>query len=110
MVRMGYRFIHGGSILFTHCGRMISHSVWRREKARDSAASHWPDGSETTAPRTISETLAMTGSARPRVAFIQSGKGMVTPALLNSKGRRTRTKNRSNSQGAWGKNQGTRPD
>src|SRR3546814_19828843 len=77
---------------------MISHSVWRREKASDSAASHWPDGSETTAPRTISETLAMTGSARPRGAFIQSGKGIVTQATLNSKGRRHMQKNRRNRQ------------
>src|SRR3546814_696834 len=83
---------------------MISHSVWRREKASDSAASHWPDGSETTAPRTISETLAMTGSARPRVAFIQSGKGIVTPATLNSKGSRNMQKNSSTSQGALRKN------
>ena len=29
---------------FTHCGRMIIHSVRRREKASDSAASHWPKG------------------------------------------------------------------
>src|SRR3546814_8374779 len=82
-------FIHGGSILFTHCGRMISHSVWRREKASDSAASHWPLGSEMTAPRTTSETFAMTGSERPRVAFIQSEKGMVNPASVISKGSRS---------------------
>src|SRR3546814_20761299 len=88
---------------------MISHSVWRREKASDSAASHWPLGSEMTAPRTTSETFAMTGSERPRVAFIQSGKGMVNPASVISKGSRNMQKNSRTSQGAlrktWVKNQ-----
>src|SRR5215471_14579699 len=77
MVRMAYQFIQGGSIRFTHCGRMIFHSVSRREKASDRAASHWAVGIDCTAPRTISATLAMIGSASPSVALIQSGKGIV---------------------------------
>src|SRR5215471_15918849 len=77
MVRIAYQFIHGGSMRFTHWGRMIFHKVWRREKASERAASHWSVGIDWTAPRTISATLAMIGSASPSVALIQSGKGIV---------------------------------
>src|SRR3546814_15987394 len=83
---------------------MISHSVWRREKASGSAASHLPLGSEMTAPRTTSETFAMTGSERSRVVFLQSGKGMVNPASVISKGSRNMQKNSSTSQGTLRKN------
>src|SRR5215467_13811024 len=104
MVRMAYQFIHGGSIRFTHCGRMIFHSVSRREKASDRAASHWAVGIDCTAPRTISATLAMIGSARPNVALIQSGNGTVVLPMLNWKGSRYITKNSSTSHGALRKN------
>ena len=40
IVRIAYQFIHGGSIRFMHCGRMIFHSVCRRENASERAASH----------------------------------------------------------------------
>src|SRR5262252_7439162 len=83
IVRIAYQFIHGGSIGFTHCGRMIFHSVSRREKASERAASHCAVGIDCTAPRTISATLAMIGSARPNVALIQSGKGTVVLPTLN---------------------------
>src|SRR3546814_1954416 len=63
-----------------------------------------------TAPRTTSETFAMTGSERPRVAFIQSGKGMVNPASVISKGSRNMQKNSSTSQGALRKNWVTNQD
>ena len=73
MVRIAYQFIHGGSIRFTHCGTMIIHSVWRRLNASEAADSHWAVGIDWIAPRTISDTFAMTGSASPSVAFDQSG-------------------------------------
>src|SRR6516164_11188366 len=100
MVRMAYQFIHGGSMRFTHCGRMIFHSVSRREKASDRAASHCAVGIDWTLPRTISATLAMIGSASPSVAFIQSGNGMVVLPIVNWNGRRYITKNSSTSHGA----------
>ena len=51
---------------------MIRHIVCRRVKARDSAASHWVLGTERTAPRTISATLAMTGRLKPNVTIQQA--------------------------------------
>src|ERR1700746_2491121 len=88
---------------FTHCGKMIIEIVWRRVKASEAADSHWPDGIDWTAPRTISETLAITGSAKPKVALIQSGTGMVLPKIVNWNGSRYMQKKRSTSQGAWRK-------
>src|SRR5215470_14239610 len=97
-------FIHGGSIRLMHCGSMISHMVWRRVKESDSAASHCVDGMERTAPRTTSATFAITGNAKPTVALIQSGKGMVVLNRVTWKGTRNITKNSSTSQGALRKN------
>src|SRR6266568_7132710 len=79
-------FIQGGSILLMHCGSMISHIIWRRVNDSDSAASHCVDGTERTAPRTTSATFAMTGKAKPTVALIQSGKGMVVLKMVTWKG------------------------
>src|SRR6185312_11162755 len=81
-VRIAYQFIQGGTIRLTHCGRMIIHSVWRRVKARLSEDSHWPPGIERMAPRTISETFAITGRERPIVALIQAGMKSTRPAIL----------------------------
>ena len=94
----------------THCGRMIFHSVCRRENASERAASHCAVGIDCTAPRTISATLAMIGSARPSVALIQSGNGIVTPPTWNSNGIRNITKNSSTSHGALRKNWTTTHD
>ena len=74
---MAYQFIQGGIIRLKHCGRMIRHIVCRRVKARLSEASHCAVGTDCTAPRTISEILAMIGSDRPKTAFIQSGIEMM---------------------------------
>src|SRR6266702_497114 len=97
-------FIQGGSILLMHCGSMISHIIWRRVNDSDSAASHCVDGTERTAPRTTSATFAMTGKAKPTVAWIQSGKGMVVLKMVIWKGTRNITKNNNTSQGALRKN------
>ena len=67
---------------------MISHRVWRRVKASDAADSHCPLGIDCAAPRMISETLAITGSASPNVALIQSGIGIVTPKIVTWNGSR----------------------
>src|SRR6056297_3130182 len=99
MVRMAYQFIHGGIIRLMHCGRMICHRVWLRVKDRDSAASHCAEGTEFSAPRTISEILAMTGSDRPNTALTQPGIGMVTPRIVISKGKASRTTKSSTSHG-----------
>src|SRR5205814_907529 len=72
-------FIHGGSIRLMHWGKMIIHNVCRRLNANDAAASHCVVGIDWTAPRTISDTFAITGNARPSVALVQSGMGIVTP-------------------------------
>src|SRR5215831_15056873 len=104
MVRIAYQFIHGGNIRLMHCGRMIFDRVSRRENASERAASHCAVGIDWTAPRTISATLAMIGSARPNVALIQSGKGTVVLPMLNWKGSRYITKNSSTSHGALRKN------
>jgi len=93
-------FIQGGNIRLTHWGRMIRHMVWRRVKASASAASHWVEGSDLTAPRTTSATLAMTGNAKPTVALIQSGKGIRRPNIVIWNGTRNITKNKRTSQGA----------
>ena len=93
-------FIQGGSILLMHCGRIISHIVWRGVNDSDSAASHCVEGIERTAPRTTSATFAMTGSAKPMVAFCQSGKGMVVLKMVTWNGTRNMTKNKSTSHGA----------
>src|SRR6516162_8704885 len=93
-------FIQGGNIRLTHWGRMIRHMVWRRVKASASAASHWVEGTDLTAPRTTSATLAMTGSAKPTVALTQSGNGMWTPKMVIWNGTRNITKNNRTSQGA----------
>ena len=45
-------------------------------------------GIDCTAPRTISDTFAITGSARPSVALIQSGIGIVTPNTVTWNGNR----------------------
>src|SRR5690349_22014757 len=104
MVRIAYQFIHGGSMRLTHWGRMIFHSVWPRENASERAASHCAVGIDCTAPRMISATLAMIGSASPSVALIQSGKGIVTPPTRNWNGSRYITKKSSTSHGALRKN------
>ena len=67
---------------------MIIHSVCRRLKASDAADSHCAVGIDCTAPRTISDTLAITGSDRPSVALIQSGIGIVTPKTVTWNGSR----------------------
>ena len=79
IVRIAYKFIHGGSIRLMHWGKMIIHNVCRRLNANDAAASHCVVGIDWTAPRTISDTFAITGNARPSVALVQSGMGIVTP-------------------------------
>src|SRR5439155_22474625 len=104
IVRIAYQFIHGGSIRFTHWGRMIFHNVSRREKASERAASHCAVGIDCTAPRTISAKLAMIGSARPSVALIQSGNGIVTVPTRNWNGSRYITKKSRTSHGALRKN------
>src|SRR5262249_25544992 len=104
MVRIAYQFIQGGSMRFTHWGRMIFHSVWRREKASERAASHCAVGIDCTAPRTISATLAMMGNASPSVALIEWGKGMVKPPSSNWNGSRYITKKSRTSHGALRKN------
>ena len=83
---------------------MMRNSVWRRVKARDSAASLWVAGTERTAPRTISATLAITGSANPTVALTQSGSGTRRPNTVTWNGTRNITKNSSTSQGTLRKN------
>src|SRR5277367_966072 len=93
-------FIQGGSILLMHCGRIISHIVWRRVNDRDSAASHCVEGIERTAPRMTSATFAITGNANPTVAFCQSGTGMVVLKMVTWNGTRNITKNQSTSHGA----------
>src|SRR5581483_2701352 len=93
-------FIQGGSMRLTHCGRMISHIVWRRVNDSDSAASHCVEGIERTAPRTTSATFAITGSAKPTVAFCQSGKGIVVLKIITWNGTRNMTKNSNTSHGA----------
>src|SRR6476469_1069422 len=65
---------------------MIIHNVWRRLNASEPAASHCVVGIDWTAPRAISETFAITGSASPSVAFVQSGIGIVTPRTLTWNG------------------------
>ena len=104
MARMQYQLIQGGIIRLTHCGRMIIHKVWRREKARLSDDSHCPVGIDSTAPRTISEILAMTGSEKPITAFIQSGTGTITKPKSSSKGNSSMMANKSTSQGELRKN------
>ena len=104
MVRMQYQLIHGGIIRLTHCGRMIIHMVWRRPKARLSADSHWPVGSDRTAPRAISEILAITGSENPITAFIQSGTGITVKPRSISKGNSNMIANSSTSHGELRKN------
>ncbi|MNC44853.1 hypothetical protein D3C75_937730 [compost metagenome] len=86
MVTTAYRFIHGGSMRRRHCGRMIDRKICARLKASERAASHWVAGIEATAPRKISATLALAGSARPMVTFSQSGKASQVPATWISKG------------------------
>src|SRR4029434_4748943 len=110
IVRIAYQFIHGGSIRLTHCGRMIFHNVSRRENASERAASHCAVGIDWTAPRTISAMFAMIGNARPIVALIQSGNGIVTPPTWNSNGSRYMTKKSSTSHGALRKNWTTTHD
>ncbi len=104
MMRMAYRFIHGGIMRVTHCGRMMRHTCCRRVKASDSAASHWPGEMDSMAPRTISATFAITGRARPTTAFCQPGNGIVRVPAWNWNGSRNVTKNSSTSQGALRKN------
>ena len=91
---------------------MMRNSVCRRLKARLSEASHCAVGTEATAPRTISEMLAMIGRLSPNTAFIQSGIGMITPPISISKGKASSTMNRITSQGelrkSWVMNQATR--
>ena len=82
-----------------HCGRMISNRVWRRENASDSAASHCPDGTDCTAPRTTSEMFAMIGRERPITAFTQAGNGRMTSPMTISKGKASSTMKSSTSQG-----------
>ena len=82
MVRIAYRFIHGGSMRLMHWGKMIIHSVCRRLKASDAADSHCVVGIDWMAPRTTSDTFAITGSDRPSVALIQSGIGIVMPKTV----------------------------
>ena len=75
-----------------HWGRMISKRICRRVNASECAASHCPDGIDAMAPRTISETLAMTGSAvagnLPALAVLSlpllfaAGMSWLHPALL----------------------------
>ena len=82
---------------------MDGFEVCRRLKASDSADSHCPDGIDTTAPRTSSEMLAMTGSEKPIVAFSQSGMGMIRSPIRISKGSRSMMQNSSTSQGEFRK-------
>jgi len=89
---------------FTHCGRMISHVIWLGVNASESAASHCVAGTDRTAPRTISETLAITGRAKPTTAFNQSGNGIVVAPNRIWKGIKNIAKNRSTSHGAFRKN------
>ena len=65
---------------------MIIHSVWRRDMASDSDASHWPNGIERTAPRTSSDMLASTGSDRPTVDLSQPGSEMMVWPTRTSNG------------------------
>ena len=58
----------------------------RRAKASDSAASHWPNGIERTAPRTSSETFAITGSESPMVDLSQPGSGTMMSPMRTSNG------------------------
>src|SRR5664280_2106535 len=88
IVRMAYRFIHGGSMRLTHCGKMIIHIVWRRVNASEAADSHCGVGIDCTAPRRISDTFAITGSDKPKGALIQSGNGIVMPKTVTWKGSR----------------------
>ena len=60
--------------------------VCMRVNASASAASHWPNGIELTAPRTSSATFAMTASERPRVDFIQPGRGTMVSPMRSSNG------------------------
>ena len=60
--------------------------VCQRDNASDSAASHWPDGIERTAPRTSSDTFAITGSESPMVDLSQPGSGMMMPPMRTSNG------------------------
>jgi len=95
VVRIAYRFIHGGSIRLTHCGTMIIHRVCVLPKARDSADSHWAKGMDWIPPRKISAVFAMTGSESPIVAFSHPGNGITWPAIRNSKGIRVIVKKTS---------------
>ena len=49
--------------------------VCPRDIATDSAASHWPKGIDRTAPRTSSDTFAITGSDNQMVDLSQPGSG-----------------------------------
>ena len=44
VVKIAYKFIQGGIILFMHCGIIMDQSVFNLENANDSAASHCPRG------------------------------------------------------------------
>src|SRR5437899_3430654 len=79
---------------------MIIHTVCRRLNASEAAASHCVVGIDWIAPRTISETFAITGNARPSVAFVQSGMGIVTPNAVTWNGNRNMQYNSSTSHGA----------
>ena len=104
MARMQYQLIQGGIIRLTHCGRIIIQIAWRRVKARLSADSHWPLGSDRTAPRTTSDIFAMTGSEKPITAFIQSGTGITAKPRSISKGNSSMIANSRTNQGEFRKN------
>ena len=84
---------------FTDCGRITRPRVCRRFSPSALAPSHCPVGSDRMAPRTISDVLAMTGRAKPRIALAQSGNGMRRPKARISNGIRNMHRNRSTSHG-----------
>ncbi|MNT59867.1 hypothetical protein D3C72_1974100 [compost metagenome] len=86
MAMLAYRFIHGGSMRRTHCGSTISRKIWLRRNASDCAASHCALGMDWIAPRKISATMALAGSARPSTTLIQSGNGTVQCDRCSSNG------------------------
>src|SRR5579872_1090367 len=85
---------------FSACGRMILKIVCAGEMASDSADSHCARGIDSTPPRTISETLPITGIARPITALIQAGNGIECPNRRNWNGNRNIVRNSSTSHGA----------
>lgn len=69
-----------------HCGSTISRKISPRRKASDCAASHCALGIDWIAPRKISATTALVGSARPSTTLSQSGKGTVQATSRSSNG------------------------